>query len=409
MYNDAWDDYYDHREDAREDWQDHREDLVDERGDRAENRSENSGPIVAGDDAGAAHGSSRDATGEPARRRRRRRAQASAPRRQTATRQTRSVPDRTGSTEARGYGDGSSSQTQGRLNGAAAAPTRSRAIRAESRSARRVLADSSSRGSSRGGGGRRRRAVYAMAIMNGIVTATSNARHSSIVVPRAAASHSPRCWLASRSRPSQPAQRTFADARRRRQGAHRRGQGREPRRAAGDLRPRWARSLIASSDPATARMNRRGVRRRRCRSSGISRTTAPNRKTLVIGNEEWPFPVPLVEGRGRMAIRHRRRQGRSAGAADRPQRAGRDRDLPRLRHGAAALRAAGTRRQARGRATRRSSRAIPARRTACIGRRRAARSGVRLVTWWRRRRRKAVRSARIARSRRPFTVTTSRS
>ena len=35
MYNDAWDDYYDHREDAREDWQDHREDIADERGDRA--------------------------------------------------------------------------------------------------------------------------------------------------------------------------------------------------------------------------------------------------------------------------------------------------------------------------------------------------------------------------------------
>ena len=40
MYNDAWDDYYDHREDAREDWMDHREDIVEERGDRAENRSE---------------------------------------------------------------------------------------------------------------------------------------------------------------------------------------------------------------------------------------------------------------------------------------------------------------------------------------------------------------------------------
>jgi hypothetical protein len=35
MYDDAWDDYYDHREDARDDWQDHREDLADERGDRA--------------------------------------------------------------------------------------------------------------------------------------------------------------------------------------------------------------------------------------------------------------------------------------------------------------------------------------------------------------------------------------
>ena len=37
MYNDAWDDYYDHREDAREDWMDHREDMVEERGDRVEN------------------------------------------------------------------------------------------------------------------------------------------------------------------------------------------------------------------------------------------------------------------------------------------------------------------------------------------------------------------------------------
>ncbi|HEX7137626.1 MAG TPA: DUF3300 domain-containing protein, partial [Vicinamibacterales bacterium] len=35
MYNDAWDDYYDHREDAREDWMDHREDMVENRSDRA--------------------------------------------------------------------------------------------------------------------------------------------------------------------------------------------------------------------------------------------------------------------------------------------------------------------------------------------------------------------------------------
>ena len=41
MYNDAWDDYYDHREDAREDWMDHREDLVEERSDRLEDGREN--------------------------------------------------------------------------------------------------------------------------------------------------------------------------------------------------------------------------------------------------------------------------------------------------------------------------------------------------------------------------------
>jgi hypothetical protein len=40
MYNDAWDDYYDHREDAREDWQDNREELAEQRGDRAENAQE---------------------------------------------------------------------------------------------------------------------------------------------------------------------------------------------------------------------------------------------------------------------------------------------------------------------------------------------------------------------------------
>jgi hypothetical protein len=40
MYNDAWDDYFDEREDAREDWQDHREDIADERGDRAKNTQE---------------------------------------------------------------------------------------------------------------------------------------------------------------------------------------------------------------------------------------------------------------------------------------------------------------------------------------------------------------------------------
>jgi hypothetical protein len=41
MYNDGWDDYWDHREDAREDWQDHREDMYDNRSDRAENAREN--------------------------------------------------------------------------------------------------------------------------------------------------------------------------------------------------------------------------------------------------------------------------------------------------------------------------------------------------------------------------------
>jgi Protein of unknown function (DUF3300) len=40
MYDDAWDDWSDHREDSREDWQDYREDVVEERGDRARTAQE---------------------------------------------------------------------------------------------------------------------------------------------------------------------------------------------------------------------------------------------------------------------------------------------------------------------------------------------------------------------------------
>jgi hypothetical protein len=52
--------------------------------------------------------------------------------------------------------------------------------------------------------------------------------------------------------------------------------------------------LLASSDPATARMNRQvfavaAAEKWRLADEGASR------KTLVIGNEDWPFPVPLVK------------------------------------------------------------------------------------------------------------------
>ena len=40
MYADAWDDYYDARDDARDDWMDHREDLSEERTDRFEDRQD---------------------------------------------------------------------------------------------------------------------------------------------------------------------------------------------------------------------------------------------------------------------------------------------------------------------------------------------------------------------------------
>jgi hypothetical protein len=54
------------------------------------------------------------------------------------------------------------------------------------------------------------------------------------------------------------------------------------------------RELIASSDPATARMNRR-VFVVAAREQWHLEDAAPDRKTLVIGNEQWPFPVPIIK------------------------------------------------------------------------------------------------------------------
>ena len=140
MYNDAWDDYYDHREDAREDWQDHREDLVDERGDRAENRTEQ-----RTDRAGTAQEQRTDRQGQ--------RADAATP---SATSQAKGS-GRTGSAEARGYGDGSKTQAAPRQNsGSDAFSGYSNGKSERSSSARGQSSRSSSRSRSGGGGGRRR-------------------------------------------------------------------------------------------------------------------------------------------------------------------------------------------------------------------------------------------------------------
>jgi Protein of unknown function (DUF2950) len=52
--------------------------------------------------------------------------------------------------------------------------------------------------------------------------------------------------------------------------------------------------LIESSDPATARQSRQ-VFTVAVAEQWHLEDAAPNRKTLVIGNEDWPFPVPLVK------------------------------------------------------------------------------------------------------------------
>ncbi len=150
MYNDAWDDYYDHREDAREDWQDHREDLVEERGDRAgnaqeqrtdraENRQENRPESQAqrGDRSTTAQRGDRSTTAQTA---------------QTGTTATRG----SGSYESRGYSgqDRTSTANQQRSG------TKSDAFSGYSSGKSERAASSrgnSSRSSSRSSGGGRRR------------------------------------------------------------------------------------------------------------------------------------------------------------------------------------------------------------------------------------------------------------
>ncbi len=114
MYNDAWDDYYDHREDAREDYLDHREDLVEERGDRAENRSEQA---TERRENTQEQRTERQENRPEATSEQRAQAQQKAQERksqgastQTATSQAQRS-GRTGSTEARGYGEGSRSHS----------------------------------------------------------------------------------------------------------------------------------------------------------------------------------------------------------------------------------------------------------------------------------------------------------
>ena len=52
--------------------------------------------------------------------------------------------------------------------------------------------------------------------------------------------------------------------------------------------------LVASSTPAAAQMNRR-VFAVAFKEQWHLEDVTPTQKTLVIGNEEWPFPVPLVK------------------------------------------------------------------------------------------------------------------
>ena len=189
MYNDAWNDYYDHREDARDDWMDHREDLVEERSDRLENRSEQrTDRLENTQDQRTERQDNRQENRPAAQEQRTQRqetrqqdrpaaqeqraeratqaqtqratqAQSASPQAATAQAQR---PERTGSTQARGYSDSSSSGS-----GTRAAPQRSGGSDAFSgyssgasqraESSRGQRSRSSARSGGGGGGGGRRR------------------------------------------------------------------------------------------------------------------------------------------------------------------------------------------------------------------------------------------------------------
>jgi hypothetical protein len=172
MYNDAWDDYYDHREDAREDWMDHREDLVEERSDRLEDRSEQRTDRLDSTQEqrtdrqenrqenrpeGQAQRQENRPEAQAQRQEARPQAQAQRTERTTqaagATAPTQRA-NRTGSTEARGYGSATSTPAATQRSSPDAFSGYSSGQSQRASSARGQQSRGSSR--SRGGGGRRR-------------------------------------------------------------------------------------------------------------------------------------------------------------------------------------------------------------------------------------------------------------
>jgi hypothetical protein len=149
MYNDAWDDYYDHREDAREDWMDHREDMYEERGDIAENRSEQRTERSE---------TSQQQRTERQQNRTENRPQSAQRSTQSATAQTQSASQtrsRTGSSEARGQTSQRATTRSGSSSDAFSGYSSGSSQRSASQRGQSSRS-SSGRSSGRSGGGRRR-------------------------------------------------------------------------------------------------------------------------------------------------------------------------------------------------------------------------------------------------------------
>ena len=147
--------------------------------------------------------------------------------------------------------------------------------------------------------------------------------------------------------------------------------------------------LIAASDPAAARQNLQ-VFAVAAREQWRLEDAAPDRKTLVVGYEEWPFPVPLVKsaqgwqfdtaaGKEEVLARRIGRNELSAIATTRAYVGAQQRYAAQGHDGKQAG------------CTRRSSAATLVRRTGCTGRPGEVRNAVRWATWWQKPRRKGAR------------------
>jgi len=153
MYNDAWDDYYDHREDAREDWADHREDVLEERGERrGEAGEQRTDRTETRQEGRTDRAENRPETAAAAQGQRTERAQTQQT--QTQRTQTQQTQRTQSGQAAKGYGTTSTQSATTRSGGKSDAlsgygsgkSTRAASTRGQS-----------SRGASRGGGGGRRR------------------------------------------------------------------------------------------------------------------------------------------------------------------------------------------------------------------------------------------------------------
>jgi uncharacterized protein DUF3300 len=164
MYNDAWDDYYDHREDAREDWTDHREDLAEDRGERRsdtqEQRTERQENRTENRPESQQQRTERQQTRQENRPERQAQGQQQRSSAQTASPSSSSATRGSGNYESRGYTQGqgrtTTQQRSGTGSDAFSGYSNGKSERAASTRGQSSRSSSRSGGSRSGGGGRRR-------------------------------------------------------------------------------------------------------------------------------------------------------------------------------------------------------------------------------------------------------------